>query len=202
MLDESDAIQAIKRLGGSVEHDNSLPNSPVIAVKLYHRPDFRDQHVELLKAFKNLKHLDVMSHNLGEAGLLEIGSLAGLISLDLRAGHAVTEPGTNAIWNLTKLTRLTLHACNVTDATLQGIGRLQSLEELSLGLTQITDLGLHWIASLTNLRQLKLNGARITDAGVHHLKPLVNLTRLDLGWTRDHRRGSEPDRRTQNPSRA
>jgi internalin A len=187
MTDESEAIRAIKRLGGSVSRDDTLPGSPVTAVDLGRAKEFADQHVDLLKTLKSLKHLSLHSFQISDAGLLEIGSLGGLTSLKiLGSGPGVTEAGVRQLWNLRNLRRLTLGGLwgrNVMDAALQGIGCLQNLAELNLRFAQITDGGLKWIGGLSDLRQLNLKSQRISDAGLQHLKGFTNLTKLDLGWT-------------------
>jgi internalin A len=183
MTDESEAIKAIEQLGGRVTRDHTLSGSPVTAVDLKLVRELVDDHLDLPKTFKSLKHLSLFGTRIGDAGLLHIGSLTGLTSLDLDEGPRMTEAGPCQLWNLTRLTKLSL--CGgwvVPDTSVQGIGRLQSLGELSLRSARITSGILEWIAALNDLRRPDLNGTRISDVGLQHLKRLY-LTKLDLGWT-------------------
>ena len=151
-LDESEAIQAIERLGGRIERDDTLPGSPVRRVDLMGSSDFGDRDIHLLTMLKSLKQLRLSGHNISDAGFLELGSLTGLTALEIFAiREKVTEVGLRQLWNLRSLVQLWLCAAHVMDATLDGIGRLQNLEELRLKSTRITGAGLGELKGLTHL---------------------------------------------------
>ena len=55
---------------------------------------------------------------------------------------------------LTKLHRLNLDKCNITDDGLEYLKPLTNLEYLHIGSTQVTDSGLEHLAALKNLKHL------------------------------------------------
>ena len=83
----------------------------------------------------------------------------------------------------TKLKKLTLYGCDISNADLEQVEQLTQLEELNLGKTVISDEGLSSLKALTGLKRLDLTGTRTTDAGLLHLKGLTNLESLNLRET-------------------
>jgi Leucine-rich repeat (LRR) protein len=144
-----------------------------------------------------LAHLDGMQHlevlllqftGITDAGLAHLGNLTNLesvlISGDRNARGGITDGGLAHLTGLSKLSKLSLHAVQVSDAGLPHLQRLTNLSELDLSGTMVSDRGLAHLKGLTKLSSLRLRGTRVTNAGLVHLKGLTNLSHLDLVRTR------------------
>jgi hypothetical protein len=84
VLDESQASDALQRLGGCwVYRDENIPGQPVVKVVLQ-MSAFRDADVALLQQFKDLQTLDMFwCHNVTDAGVAQISTLQNLKTLKL-----------------------------------------------------------------------------------------------------------------------
>src|SRR5262249_60324357 len=109
--DEATAVQAIKKLGGSVERDEKQPGKPVTRV-------------------------DLNGIQVTDAGLKDLKELKELRELVL--GHTkVTGAGLKDLKELKELRRLNLNGSKVTDAGLKGLKELKQLRTLWLSYTKV-----------------------------------------------------------------
>ncbi len=138
------AVQAIKKLGGTVTQDEKAPGRPVIGVRLD-------------------------GSTLTDAGLKELAGFKQLQSLSL-SGTKVTDAGLKQLAGLTQLQTLMLECTNVTDAGLKELATLTQLHWLYLEGTTVTDTGLNELAVLKQLQVLSLEGTKVTDAGLKKSK--------------------------------
>ena len=114
-----------------------------------------DNYLTHLKAFSDLRSLDLSFSAVSDQGLVHLEGLENLESLKLRD-------------------------CNISDEGLAYTARLTRLDNLSLQGTQVTDAGLIHLGSLTRLRWVNLAGTRVTDAGLAHLREFKSLDSLVL----------------------
>jgi serine/threonine protein kinase/formylglycine-generating enzyme required for sulfatase activity len=99
------------------------------------------------------------------ADLPRLEPLKELRVLELR-GHPVGDQGAAVIARMfPELTKLNLHACEITDEGMVSIAALTHLEELDLGWShgKITDQGASQLAGLKKLRRLSLPDSGISD---------------------------------------
>jgi len=82
---------------------------------------------------------------------------------------------------MTKLKRLNLDKCQVTDAGLVHLKGLSNLEFLHIGSTRVTDTGLAELEGLKNLKHLVITFCNdISDDGVAKLQAaLPGLTKIE-----------------------
>ena len=86
--------------------------------------------------------------------------------------------------DLKKVTGISLHSTQVTDAVLKEVAKLQNLEDLDLGDTQVTDAVLKEVAKLKKLTHLSLSGTKTTDAGLKEVAKLQKLKLLSVADTK------------------
>jgi hypothetical protein len=169
------AVQAIRRLGGSVDtrwgycrHTASSPHSIFVPPKpkilqwrtIVYLPETwkgGDDGLRHLESLYNLRDLYLVQADVTDEGLKVIGKLVGLESLYLVE----------------------------TKATDEGLIHLQGLDELvylrlegTAGGQQLGDAGLKQVRELPRLRKLTLYGKRFTDQGLAHLESLPQLREL------------------------
>jgi Leucine-rich repeat (LRR) protein len=159
-----------------------------------------------LNRLEELKHLELGSGKITDAGLAALGDLrklefvwltldkisdTGVIALlngrialktlifgNFRMTHAVLEP----IGRLENLESLKFLGAPVGGTGLAPLKSLKNLTELYLDYSQVADDGLKDIAHLTSLQKLDLRDTLITDEGLLHLKSLNRLKKL---WVTD-----------------
>src|SRR5258708_39876400 len=94
---ESQAIQEIERLNGTITRDETLPGHPVIAVNLgeslcvedkSNRPD--NKCLKPLLSFPHLSALDLSGSKITDAGLKTVVKMKNLTTLNL-SGTEITE---------------------------------------------------------------------------------------------------------------
>jgi Leucine rich repeat/Leucine Rich repeat len=145
----------IKKAGGDVNINMALyPASTVVGVDL-HQTQVLDADLLQLRAFPNLRTLNLYGTHITDAGLESIAPLRSLQTLRL----ANTE---------------------ITDAGLQSLQKLPDLRELGLTHTKVTDQGMAMLSNMKTLTELTLSGSQITDAGLKQLKVLTHLRKLVL----------------------
>jgi Leucine Rich repeat len=148
----------IKKAGGDVEINMALyPASTVVGVDL-HKTNALDADLLQLRAFPNLRTLNLFGTHITDAGLENISTVRSLQTLRL----ANTE---------------------ITDAGLLSLQKLPDLRELGLTNTKITDGGCATLATMKGLTDLSLSGGQITDAGLRQLQVLTHLKKLVLTKT-------------------
>lgn len=113
----------------------------------------------------------------GDDGLSLFGKVRGLYKL--RLGGRITDAGLVHIGALPGLTSLDVHVFNITD---EGIGHLRplaGLQRLNLTYTRVTDAGLEHLAGMTSLKWLGLSYTPVTRAGVDKLKQSLTTTIIE-----------------------
>jgi internalin A len=165
---QRDAVAAILRAGGVVEHDwqrvnrksipGGEPSAPRWLVHLIGGDYFG--HVTAVW-LSNMKETD--------ATLADVGHLTRLDELYINS-QAISDAGLEHLAGLTKLSVISLYRTQVTDAGLAHLKGLTNLSYLGLGGTRVTDAGLAHLKGLTNLTRLVLSNTQVTDAGVRELQ--------------------------------
>ena len=92
--------------------------------------------------------------------------------------RAVGDDDMTRFAGLPKLTGLTLHNCNVSDAGLAKLRDLPALGYLNLQRTKVTDAGLPGLHAFPALSKLVLSENPVTDAGLKNLHALTGLKEL------------------------
>jgi predicted Zn finger-like uncharacterized protein len=155
-----DAEAAIKKLGGTVKHENSDDNKPIVGVE-----------------FRLVK--------LTDDDLAPLSRLPSLRTLDLQYSEKITDKGVKHLTGLVNLESLTMRKNLLTDDALADIKKLPKLTSLKLADNRITDKGLIHLKEMTQLQALDLSGnSEISDAGLEHLKGLTHLSGLHLFGTK------------------
>lgn len=156
----------IKKAGGDVNINMGLyPASTVVGVDL-HQTQITDLDLAQLKAFPNLRILNLYNTHITDAGLANVANLTGLQTLHL--GNT-----------------------EVTDAGMRYLQALPALRELGLTHTKVSDQGLACLANMKGLTELTLSGGQITDAGLKQLKTLNRLRKIVLIKTNVTKSGVE-----------
>jgi Leucine-rich repeat (LRR) protein len=109
------------------------------------RTQFSDAHTGILRAFPNLRRLDV-------------------------SGCPVRGPGLTTLKELPELRELILACPTLTDLFAEELGGLRRVERLSLAGSSLTDAGLKHLGGLAQLRDLDLRGTKVTAEGVAALR--------------------------------
>lgn len=212
-LDQNKAIESLKRLGGQVVRDETLPEKPVIEVRFSYGA-FGDEHVPILNSFKQLRTLDVFRClKITDAGLKHIKELNSLRSLKLEDTN-ITDAGIKELVELDNLTRLQLRSHRISDKGIAELSGLKSLKVLQISFCdEFTGIGLMSLgnvadltifccdnfadlASLKGMQQLTTltlwECQKVTNAEIQELKELKKLTSLqvenclrisDQGWS-------------------
>jgi Leucine Rich Repeat (LRR) protein len=123
------AVEAIEKLGGSVEYDEEVPARSAMV-----RQILGDE------SFGNVDVVSLCDTQANDATLVHVAGLKSLKHLSL-SDTQVTDAGLVYLAGLNGLTSLTLDNTQVTDAGLVHLAGLTKLEILLLPNTQVTDAG-------------------------------------------------------------
>lgn len=127
-----------------------------------------------------------------DSDLKALQSLPGVVELDLRWAHRITDDGTAILRDLPELRVLRLgsggrphvwYDSDFSDAALAHLRSLRHLEELDLAFGDFTDAGLIHLRGLRKLRELNLEGTSITDASLDVIAGLPRLRTVSLRST-------------------
>jgi hypothetical protein len=153
--DQSEAVAAIKKLGGKVEVDEAAAGKPVVKVDFQKAP-VSDADLEHLKGLNKLQELRL-------------------------SGTKITDHGLGYLKGLTELRKLTLDRTEVTDDGLKLLQPLTNLHSLNLCETPVTDAGLKHLAGFTKLEYLDLavRGCNISEAAVKELQKALPKVKID-----------------------
>jgi internalin A len=179
---EDRAVEAVKKLGGSIVRNTKAPGNPVTSVFLT-KTKVTDAGLKELAALKRLLYLNLEKTSVTDAGLKQLTPLKELRTLYL-AETKVTDAGLKELTAFTKLQNLGLGGTRVTDAGVKQLAAVQGLKELSLRGTPVTGVGLKPLANLKDLQSLHLCSTHLPDADLKELAVLKNLRKLCLAWTR------------------
>jgi Leucine-rich repeat (LRR) protein len=207
---QRDAVEAIKRAGGSVGYGRRIPNgsttsrrdNPVTAwLRRRLGPDFTETATyvflsgnqcddEALKAACRLPWLEELwVENAGATDFAaeDLRHLRNLRVLDLKLNRITGRP-LRHIGAMTELRELRLamrlSPVPLRDEDMAFLKRLTKLERLQLPADELTDAWLVYIADLKGLTSLELYRMAVTSDGLRHLRGLTNLTVLNLHGTR------------------
>ena len=136
------AVEAMEKLGGSIEYDNARPRRSA-AVRWLLGDD----------TFRNLRRVDFRtSPSITDADLVHLELFPQLDTLDV-TDRQVTDAGLAHLAGLTNLQRLSLDVAKITDAGLQQLASLTNLQRLWLDCPQVTEVGIQSLQSdLPHLR--------------------------------------------------
>lgn len=189
---EGRAAELVRKRGGTVTRDGTVPGNPVVGVDL-RGTEVTDAVVKELLPLRHLGALHLgysfnLDNKMTDAGARDVARLGGLTRLDL-GNCRLTDAGVKELASLGSLTDLALSSNQVTAAGLKELARLPNLAALHLEGGWVTDAGLKALAPLPKLTSLSLaasawNGNGVTDAGLKELAPCRNLERLDLTGNR------------------
>ena len=164
------AIALIRRNGGSVEYDYQYPNGT------YGRDDYDYLATSsvprwLLDLFDDDFFHDVV-----------------VVKIQREYDYGRQNPDADdvvlsRISGLTKLRRLELTHCGITDHGMRHLENFPLLESLEVSYSSITDDSIPYIAGLKSLRQLDLGHTRVGGRGFHRLADLEHLEELGLTLT-------------------
>ncbi len=194
-LPELAKLPALSRLDLSMTRisDQGLqrltPLKSVAELNLYYAEFITDEGMSAVKAWKNLRRVNLRGTKITDTTLAYLGALPAVESVD--AGFAqITDNGIELLSTLPKLRELTIGGNKLTDVGLQAVRLMPGLVYLDLsgsqrtdsGLWQVsvTDLGLSAIASVKNLRELRMGGTSVTARGVETLRASLALEQLSL----------------------
>jgi hypothetical protein len=141
---------------------------------------FGDSWLERLKGLPHLRSLNLENTDVKGPGLVFVGTLSTLESLNLTLCPVTDEP-LAPIGELTRLKVMGLASTRVTGTGFRSLQNLKSLENLNLHCAPVNDAGLEWIGKMSSLLRLEIVHTQFTDAGAGALAGLVNLERLQLG---------------------
>jgi len=139
-----------------------------------------DDWTARLADFPDLRTLNLENADIRGPGLVPVGTLASLESLNLTLCPVADEP-LRALSKLTRLKVLGLASTKVSGTGLKELQELRKLENLNMHCCPVNDAGLEWIGKMSSLVRLEIVHTQFTDAGTPFLAPLVNLERLQLG---------------------
>lgn len=199
---EREAVEAIRKTGGSVGYDyefspsgnrvvNGKPRTPAWLRRVLGEDFFdsvvaatvnNDAALEHLKRFKQLRDVNLYGHQITDSGIEHLEALTQLRNVYLYE-IAITDAGLEHLKGLTQLEELYLNGTRITDGGLEHLDGMRQLQTLVLDDTQVTDAGLEHIHGLTRLERLFLVGTKVTDAGLRHLQGLHQLRELWVGQT-------------------
>ena len=203
---ERDAVEAIRRAGGTVRYGyqydrsgkavpNAMPTgwawlrvllgdnffSEVDSVFLYAPVRCR----ALGRAdpgTKDLKRLELVGEKPADDDLDYIVRLPRLTTFGV-PGNKITDVGLAKICALRELNSLDISGSAISDAGLAALVNLPALEHLTLEHTSISDEGIAKLRILSKLSSLNLAGTRISDASLKYLQSIENLEWLNLSQT-------------------
>lgn len=176
--EQQEAIDAIKKMKGSVDIDAKRPGKPVIRVHLYQGKTAGIGLAPLAK-LPEVEWIGLHASDITEADLEHLKGLTKLSRLGL-ADIRLSDAGLKRLAGMTQLEILYLMENPITDAGLDHLQRLTKLKELGLGQTKITDAGLERLKPFKDLQVLDVQRLNITSYGLKHLKALTMLQKLDL----------------------
>jgi endonuclease YncB( thermonuclease family) len=181
---ERKALATLKEFDPRITVDQKKPGTPVVGIAFRaNLGKVADDDLVHLKAFPDLRTVDLPSKPITDAGLEHLAALTQLEELNL-AWSKVTAAGVvRFVKERTKLRRLGLSGVPLRDEDLASLKGLTDLRDLSLRGSLVTDKGLKHLEPFTKLQNLSLMSTGVGDAGLVHLKALTDLEDLDLDRT-------------------
>jgi Leucine-rich repeat (LRR) protein len=132
---------------------------------------------------KELKVLQMLDFEVGDAGMESLSNLPALNRLMLHGKVQVSDRGRRALGTMPKLRHLALTDPGMNDAGLALLRNLTNLESLTLTEAKlVTDAGIAALAELTKLKKLSLQSASLQGDGFAALGKLGQLESLAVGY--------------------
>lgn len=129
-------------------------------------PRFTDRGFRQLKRLTNLRRLGIT-----RTGIRDLKIVASFKQLEsLNVPKEIDEAQLKHIVGLTKMQRLSLEVCHVTDKGLANLKHLQQIEWLDVHKTRISDRGIETLKQLPRLRYVHLSETLVTAEGVDDLR--------------------------------
>jgi len=129
-------------------------------------PKFTDRGFRRLKRLTNLRRLGIT-----RTGIRDLSIVAGFKQLEsLNVPKEIDEAQLRHIAGLTKMQRLSLEVCHVTDKGLANLNNLKQIEWLDVHETKISDRGIETLKTLPRLRYVHLSDTLVTAEGVDDLR--------------------------------
>ena len=178
---QEQAIEAVRKIGGTVIVDETRPDRPVIEINL-HETQAGDANLIALRPFKKLRALHLGLTQVGDGGLEHLQEMTDLRLLGLN-GTRITDVGLRHISGFRSLQVLALGGTRVTDSGLEELHRLPDLCGLFLNNTGVTDNGLKHLQRCYCLEHLDLQATKVAGPGLVHIRVLGSLRHLDLSDT-------------------
>jgi Leucine-rich repeat (LRR) protein len=145
--------------------------------------DIDDLQALAIAHLSTLTDFCLSSSNISNIGLSFLyEGLVNLESLHLKEVH-LDSSSIKALSKLTKLRRLILQECELTDSDVMAL-RGMPLKVLKLWSLNLTDAALAIIRDFDTLEELSLKDNAMTSAGLPYLSQLSNLRKLDLSGTK------------------
>ncbi|MCI0682906.1 MAG: sigma-70 family RNA polymerase sigma factor [Gemmataceae bacterium] len=180
--DEASAIAKLKKLGAKIRWEATPAGKQVVYVGLK-GTRAADEHIKLLRFFKELRELWLSETRLTDAGCADLAPLQNLQTLRLGA-TSVSDAGLKHLTNLRQLKDLAIGWTKITDAGLKDLSQLTELRELDLRQTALTDEGLKSLRPFRKLETLQIALTKITDAGLKELHGFDKLRVLNVQHNR------------------
>jgi Leucine-rich repeat (LRR) protein len=129
-------------------------------------PRFTDRGFRQLKRLTKLRRLGIT-----RTGIRDLSIIAGFKQLEsLNVPKEIDESQLGHIAGLTKMQRLSLEVCHVTDKGLANLRNLKQIEWLDVHKTRISDRGIETLKTLPRLRYVHLSDTLVTAEGVDDLR--------------------------------
>jgi hypothetical protein len=167
---QREAVDAVRKLGGSVTYDGLLATGEAPGPVWLHRLLGEDFFITV--GGVRLDYTKVT-----DADLKKLDKLPQLHWLALNHTN-VTDAGLENIGELAKLQTLVLSQTKITDAGLAHLGGLTQLETLFLGDTRVTDDGLERLKGFPQLSFLSVVNTTTTREGITKLQQALPRCRI------------------------
>ncbi len=161
--------------GGDLFHITSLHGLEELFVY-----DAKDAELPSLKPLSKLRQLSLISPQVTNAGIENIGGLSNLEILELPCVK-LTDAGLQQLKSLPRLKTLNLAQSRITGAGLACLAASDGLETLSLSSTRLDDAGMANLRLFPNIESLDLAGTDIGDDGLANLENLRQMRSLSIG---------------------
>lgn len=139
-----------------------------------------DEWLKRLSGVTSLRKLDLANCAVKGEGLRHVGSLTGLLELNLTL-TPVDDDGLKHLGGLTELRTLGLASTQCTGTGFSHLKALRKLENVNFHFTPLDDAGLKAISQVPISGRLWFAHTRFTDEGAASLKNLTQLKRCGIG---------------------
>ena len=140
-----------------------------------------DAGMAQIGALAGLERLNLAHTRITDIGLEHLKKLANVKELSCYYAEYITDDGIAHLRTWSKLERLNLRGTKVTSKVFEHVARLTSLRSLDVAYSQVDDEGFEHLAALPNLERLALGGNRMNGSALPLLKTVPSLIDLDVG---------------------